>query len=122
MAAFMIRADYRQLQCSECGVVYFYSERWCVERGQDKRSWGCPNGHSQVFCEGEIDRLRRERDLLKQDAARLEEEKAAAERETQRLRRRIGRGVCPCCNRTFTNIARHIKTKHPNIVPLKKSA
>jgi hypothetical protein len=26
--------------------------------------------------------------------------------------------VCPCCHRTFQALARHIKTKHPGVVPL----
>jgi hypothetical protein len=26
---------------------------------------------------------------------------------------RIGNGVCPCCNRSFTNLRRHMTTKHP---------
>ncbi len=34
--------------------------------------------------------------------------RVAAERE------RIVSGVCPCCNRTFQNLARHIAGQHPD--------
>lgn len=92
----------------------------------------CPQGHTIVWKETELERTRRERDRLKQDAARLEDEKreawatanaqaeraAKAEGESRRLKKRAAAGVCPCCNRTFTNMRRHMKTKHPNVVPL----
>jgi len=89
----------------------------------------CPYGHEQVFAEGEreVDQLRRERDRLKQQMARVEEEKLdliakaalarsqadAARRETVRLKKRAAAGVCPCCKRTFDELARHMRAKHP---------
>jgi hypothetical protein len=36
-----------------------------------------------------------------------------------RIRNRIAAGVCPCCTRTFKNVARHIKDKHPTYVACK---
>ncbi len=30
-----------------------------------------------------------------------------------RTRKRVGSGVCPCCSRTFQQLARHMKAKHP---------
>jgi hypothetical protein len=94
----------------------------------------CPNGHLQGWskdvCEDE--KMRRERDLLKQETARLEESITAerrlreeAEMALRKHKKRAAAGVCPCCTRTFSNMARHMKTKHPdyNVVPLKaKSA
>lgn len=89
----------------------------------------CPYGHEQVFAEGEseINKIRRERDMLKQQMARVEEEKwgllaaaerakseaQAARRETARLKKRAAAGVCPCCKRTFGELARHMQTQHP---------
>lgn len=31
-----------------------------------------------------------------------------------RLKRRASSGTCPCCNRTFKQLAAHMKIKHPN--------
>ena len=66
----------------------------------------------------EREKLRRERDQLKQQLAYKDDEIAAKGKQLTRLQKRIHAGVCPCCNRTFTNVARHMKTKHPNVVSL----
>lgn len=31
-----------------------------------------------------------------------------------RIKNRVGKGVCPCCNRTFENLQKHMATKHPD--------
>jgi hypothetical protein len=31
---------------------------------------------------------------------------------TKRLKQRVAAGVCPCCNRTFTNLAEHMAGQH----------
>lgn len=31
-----------------------------------------------------------------------------------RLKNRAAHGVCPCCNRTFQQLARHMSAKHPD--------
>ncbi len=93
--------------------------------------WHCPNGHQRGFRKGEDElkqeAIRRERDQLKQDAARLvceaaEQRKRAedAEKKVVQIRRRASAGVCPCCNRTFLNIQRHMKSKHSNVIPLEQ--
>jgi hypothetical protein len=103
----------------------------------------CCNGHSQGWGKGEteMDKLRRERDRAIQQQARLEDEKrealakaarevAAAQKETRRLKKRASVGVCPCCTRTVSQLARHMKMKHPefvaeettNVVPIKKAS
>lgn len=95
----------------------------------------CPHGHSVVWKETEADRLRRERDRLKQDTARLDDEIRAqreradkAEAANKRLKKRAAAGTCPCCQRTFSNMTRHIQAKHPefkaeavNVVPLRSA-
>jgi|GEM_PF-2697621 len=45
--------------------------------------------------------------------ARLNE----AETKARRAERRIHAGVCPHCNRTFVQLARHMKTKHQDAAP-----
>jgi hypothetical protein len=67
--------------------------------------------------------LRRDLDRAKQNAARLEDEAAAARRreiaakgQLTKHRKRSAAGTCPCCNRTFANMGRHMKTKHPEFV------
>jgi len=31
-----------------------------------------------------------------------------------KIKKRIHNGVCPCCNRSFKNLERHMKSKHPD--------
>lgn len=99
-------------------------------------SFWCAYGHQQHFVEGETDetKLRRERDNLKQQNARLADEAQQAlirankaEGVTRRLKKRVAQGVCPCCHRTVAQMAAHMKTKHPdyvsdNVVNLKVKA
>lgn len=100
----------------------------------------CAYGHGQVYAVGETeaDKLRRERDRLAQQIAQRDDEIAhqlklreAAERsvsamrgQVTRIKNRVGNGVCPCCNRSFSDLTRHMHTKHPeyainNVVRLK---
>lgn len=32
----------------------------------------------------------------------------------QRTKNRVAKGVCPCCNRSFTNLAKHMAGQHPD--------
>lgn len=88
-------------------------------------SWFCPNGHSQVFTKGQTteEKLRHERDRLAQRNAQLADEarEAAeraekAERSLKRHKKRAAAGTCPCCKRTFSALATHMKTQHPEFV------
>lgn len=33
-----------------------------------------------------------------------------------KLKKRAANGVCPCCNRTFVDLARHMAGKHPTFL------
>ena len=119
----------RFLQCGTCGVWHAFPETIYDHCRREGGFWHCPNGHSRGWKDGadntELQQLRRERDRLKQDAARLNDDlaeqarrAAAAEKKVIQIRKRAAAGLCPCCNRTFSNVQRHMQTKHPNVVPL----
>lgn len=130
--------EYVEERCITCDMLFFVPKEFQDRRRKDKMSFYCPLGHAQAYAESEADRLRRERDRLKQDAARLEEEKAqawraveeaeaarcAAEAAKARIEKRVGAGICPCCSRSFSNVSRHMKAKHPDVpfVPATKKA
>ena len=119
-----------------CGIPFEVPSWWKKKRQEDHTTFYCPNGHPQSFrAESEEEKMRRERDIAKQQLARAEDERRAAERkaekalkETKRLKKRAAAGTCPCCSRTVIQMARHMKTKHPdfvakettNVVPIKK--
>lgn len=48
----------------------------------------------------------------------------AIREDAKQKNRRQGTVTCPCCTRTFANMARHMKTQHPdyNVVPMARKA
>lgn len=100
-----------------------------AQRGKGVINFHCAYGHSMVFCVGENEetKLRRERDRLAQRIAEKDDEikrqrewREETERKLSatrgvvtRIKNRVGHGVCPCCNRTFGDLSRHMATKHP---------
>lgn len=107
-------------QCINCGVHWMMPQYINNQRLKDKGNFYCPNGHSQAYIECEADKLRRERDRLAQRLAEkddtikdLENRRRAAVGQVTKLRNRVSHGVCPCCNRTFENLQRHMASKHP---------
>lgn len=120
-----------RLSCADCGMDIFMTRHYEVWLQEDaRRKFTCLKGHSQHFSDSEndIEKIRRERNLLKQQAAMHEDEireeqerRKAAERaaaaqkgQVTRLKNRAKAGVCPCCNRSFQNLQRHMENKHPD--------
>lgn len=126
----MIVNDFEIQQCASCGCYFGVPSGFTANRRSDKGSFYCPNGHSMSYNESELDRVRRERDRLKQGAAEKDDEikrqrelrketerkLVAAKGQMTKLRKRVSNGVCPCCNRTFADMARHMQTKHPEFI------
>ena len=113
---FCITDDFRKVAMERCETFQFY----------------CPHGHPQHYVRGEseLEKIRRERDQFKQqiaerdDALREAHDKtsrivAAARGEITKMKKRAHAGMCPCCNRSFANMARHMKQKHPAFDPSK---
>ena len=81
----------------------------------------CPAGHRQYYAgKTEEEKLRRKLAQTQSDlkaeqgrVAILKEQRDKVKRSHMRMRERVKNGVCPCCTRSFDNLARHMKTKHP---------
>jgi hypothetical protein len=140
--------------CPNCGVRHAFPRSLYIKaRDEQPKRPGvttyatiyCPNGHAWHYVsQTEADLLRRERDLLKQQAAQKDDEisglrsewnkseaaRAATERKLATHKKRASAGTCPCCRRTFQNMASHMKTAHPDfvteqgakVVPIKRTA
>lgn len=114
--------------CWKCGIMYAVPSHFLKMKQEDKSTFYCPNGHGGVFGELTSDTLKRQLEIALRDASAAKmreqserEQKWAAETERDRVKRasaqmkkRIAAGVCPCCNRTFENLQRHIHAKHPD--------
>lgn len=114
-----------QISCGKCGIDFTVPDHWEQSRRNDHETFYCPNGHPRVFKgESEAEKLRRERDRLAQQLAHKDDQiksrdksLVAAKGQITKLKKRASAGTCPCCNRTFSNMAQHMKTKHPEFDP-----
>jgi len=107
--------------CCSCGMVFAMTQDFTRRRLKDQKYFYCPAGHHQHYTgETEASKLKRKLQLAQQQAqleqqaaiqARIERD--ASNRKYGRIRNRVKNGVCPCCHRTFQNMARHMATKHP---------
>lgn len=109
------------LTCGNCGMVFWVAQHWLKEKRDTGGEFHCPNGHTRVFKESETDRLRKQLAAKEEELARertRSEQKdrtnAALRGQVTKIKTRVQHGVCPCCNRTFQQLARHMATKHPD--------
>lgn len=132
MSTFAVEASLKTIECGCCGGVYAISKRFYEKCRENGESWKCPYPDCNVgwgFAgNGEKDRLKKELERTRQrltneqrraeswmNRAEHEERRAAAYKgHFTRVKKRVGKGVCPCCNRTFKNLQRHMETKHPD--------
>lgn len=103
-------------ECCECGMIFAVTEDFQRRRQSDKRSFTCPNGHSQSYKESPEDRLQKQLEAERRKLSNAQFELIAAEKKVKRLEKRAANGVCPCCHRQFVQMSRHMRTKHPEWV------
>jgi RNase P subunit RPR2 len=109
-------------ECCNCHMLFGMTKEFYDERKEKKGTeFFCPKGHSQHYT-GESDAQRYKRMLEEANkkntdlAGRVhgaETARGIAEKKAKRLLKRIRAGVCPHCQRTFSQLARHIESKHP---------
>jgi hypothetical protein len=113
---------YETIDCYKCGVTFAVAASLRANWVRDKTQFFCPNGHSQSYAENEADRLRKqlttataEVDRQRQLRIKAEQRMSAQIAVNTKLRKRMNAGVCPHCHRTVSQMARHIKSKHPEV-------
>lgn len=119
------------LQCwakEGCGVSFgLPRELYEAERIHKKTGFYCPRGHHLGLGEGAVEKLERklkqqrmrsqaEEDQLRADRDYHKRSAAAAKGQVTKIKKRVGNGVCPCCKRTFKDLAQHMANKHPEFV------
>lgn len=119
--------EMKTIVCYKCAIPFAVPSQYRAYLKDTGETFHCPNGHSQHYSESTIDKLKKE--LEKEHSAKdrlwkiidsknetinsIERQKAAIKGHATRLKNRVKNGVCPCCNRTFSNLADHMKSKHP---------
>lgn len=105
-------------QCYACGVAFGMAADFQANRLSDGKNFYCPNGHCQHYT-GKTDAQKLKDAEVRESA--LKDQLSAAIRDADatrvallRDRQRFAKGVCPCCNRSFDNVRRHMASKHPD--------
>ena len=122
-------ASYEIINCCSCGFSVGLPAEFVHRRKKDGKRFYCPScSKGQSWQKTEEDRLReqlaketlrleqaqRDRDRTRLDATQAKRSRAHYKGEVTRLKNRITKGVCPCCNRHFTNLERHMAGQHPD--------
>lgn len=116
------------LECADCRMTFAITELFEADRRRDHGTFYCPAGHRNFYggkskeekLSEELSRERQRKAELEDEAKwqreareRAERRASAARGQVTRLKNRASAGVCPCCNRSFAALARHMATKHP---------
>jgi hypothetical protein len=112
--------------CYACGTLFGLTVEFQRHRIGDKATWYCPNGHAQSYtgtslrdqvaaANRDVESARRETACALEEARIQAARASKAETESKRLRTRAAAGVCPCCKRSFVQLARHVKAQHPGV-------
>lgn len=116
-----------------CFMEFQVPKGFTTARRNDQKSFYCPgcgNRMSYGVDNSDAAKLRRELGRAKQNTAYLEDEvkrqrerceaeehrRSALKGQVTKLKKRTAAGVCPCCNRTFLSLARHMAQKHPTFI------
>jgi hypothetical protein len=111
--------------CITCGVTIVLPSGLKARLLETQKNFYCCNGHAQHFVgETELDKTKRlleterrwrqqEAETHRRHAETLSRSRDAYKGKVTLIKNRVGNGVCPCCNRTFQNLLKHMATKHP---------
>lgn len=125
------------VDCPSCHVTYAIPQTF-YEAAREHNSaanpnnyWAvcCPFGHSWHYTglnqeqrlkqnlkweREHAARMAAQRDQARADAHAQKSAKTRFKNQRDRERKRAAAGVCPCCNRTFKQLARHMENQHPH--------
>lgn len=120
--------DLSTIACGKCGGIYAIAERYRLHKQEHGGYWNCPYcqctwgfGTSEISkirdrlraAEHDRDSARKRTEWAQQEARSAERRRRAIKGQLTRVKKRVSHGVCPCCNRSFENLRRHMQVKHP---------
>lgn len=118
--------------CGNCQITFGIPDTLyqAALRDRSVKFW-CPNGHLVGYLgpdkaarlQQQLDRERAARtraearnDQLRAEVKHQEARVKGYQGQLAKTKKRIGKGVCPCCNRHFANVERHMASQHPEMV------
>ena len=126
---FVLSINFVEESCYKCGLPFAMTEDFKEERLKDRGEFFCPKGHGQIYTgKSEAEKLREqlrwetlEREAVEAQLKRqknytkeVEKSKYALKGVITKTKNRIAKGVCPCCNRQFKDMMKHMESKHPD--------
>jgi len=105
--------------CITCGIVFcmekHYQQNLLSSRDKGQAlPFYCPSGHRMYYTgKSDKEKLQEAQAELSRVRQQWSEAEDAHEAEVARMRKRSSAGTCPCCNRTFSNMAQHMRHMHP---------
>lgn len=117
-----IEHQFDTVTCCACGMVFAAPSNWIGKRREKHDTFYCPAGHNLHFpgksdaevLREQLEREKRRHEFTRNELAQTEKRRRAEKGAKTRIKNRIAGGACPCCNRTFENLGRHMATKHPD--------
>lgn len=121
-----IFTSFVKIQCCRCSMNFQMPRDFYELRKSDGKEFFCPVGHQQYFTETEISSLRKQlqsalssKHFYQERADHYRESMIKEERRTRGLKsaltltkKRIAKGKCPCCDKNFDDLRKHIEEKH----------
>lgn len=125
-------------ECCECHMPFAVTRDFydAAQIAGPKVSFHCPAGHAQHYSKSKLQTALDAVEAERKWRIRAEESAAYARNErdhhwTERkklttrvrnLKHRVKNGVCPCCHRTFKQLANHMEKMHPKFATDKEPA
>lgn len=107
--------------CWSCGIQFAMPEVWARTKEVDGSGFKCPAGCPLRYGKSQMqeleEKLSAQRRLTEWAERRTVKERLrhrATKGHLTRQKKRTAAGVCPCCNRSFKALQRHMKSKHPD--------
>lgn len=114
--------------CWKCGMPFGIPKSIDDNLRRTHETFYCPSGHGQCYCgksneeklKAALEAKQREIEYANREITRQAQRRQCVENSLRvtkghmtRLKKRVGRGVCPCCNRHFANVENHMASQHP---------
>lgn len=112
--------EFADLTCGGCGIIFYVPQDWKDQKWEKKNDIWCPNGCARFTIPGKdtdaakLESAKRELEWERRKNEQLKNSERSLKGQIAKFKKRTGNGVCPCCKRTFKQLARHMKCKHPN--------
>lgn len=98
-----LRRSHKTFHCPYCGNRMHYGGKSDLEKAKD----AAREATDQLTLE------RARHDQTQESLRHARRRHTAQKAATTRLKNRAAAGLCPCCNRHFANLGRHMANQHP---------